>query len=163
MIFPTASPPTGHPFTGASPLAIAAARPSQPGYPQPPQLFPGRASLTAISRSSVSTANFLPATPRKIPIKRPTAATTTVATIIASIFISSASLYQSGETAERDRHQSGCKKDCGKASERFRNIVVFDLFADTRHYDNGEGKSRRSGKTVYRALKNIVIILHIDP
>src|SRR5699024_4008501 len=99
---------------------------------------------------------------RKIPIKSPPAAPPPVATIIASIFISSASLYQSGETTERDRHQSGCKKDCGKASERFRNIVVFDLFADTRHYDNGEGKSRRSGKTVYRALKNIVIILHID-
>ena len=33
-------------LTGASPFAMAAARPSQPGYPQPPQLFPGRASRT---------------------------------------------------------------------------------------------------------------------
>ena len=53
------------------------------------------ASRTATSFSSTSTANFLPATPRKTPIKRPTAATSTVAAIIAPIFIPVPSLNQS--------------------------------------------------------------------
>ncbi len=38
----TGCPPTGQALTGASPFAIALASPSQPAYPQPPQLFPGR-------------------------------------------------------------------------------------------------------------------------
>ena len=75
----TASPPTGHADGGISPFAMAAASPSHPGYPHPPQLFPGRSSLTAISFSSTSTLNFSPATPRRIPITIPTPATTATA------------------------------------------------------------------------------------
>ena len=67
-----AAPPTGQAFTGASPFAMAAASPSHPGNPQPPQLLPGSSSLTCISLSSTSTANFFPATPRNSPIKSPT-------------------------------------------------------------------------------------------
>lgn len=52
--------PTGQPFTGASPFAIAFAIASHPAYPQPPQLFPGSCSLTCCSFSSISTANFFP-------------------------------------------------------------------------------------------------------
>ena len=51
----TAAPPTGQPFTGASPETMAAAMASQPAKPQAPQLFPGRHSRTAVSRSSTGT------------------------------------------------------------------------------------------------------------
>jgi hypothetical protein len=74
-------------LTGASPFTIAAASPEHPAYPQPPQLFPGRASVTATSLSSTSTLNFSPETPRKNPIKIPTPPTTTAAKIIAVTFI----------------------------------------------------------------------------
>ena len=67
----TGAPPTGHPPTSASPFTIAAARPEQPAYPQPPQLFPGSSARMASSLSSTSTANFLPDTPRKTPINSP--------------------------------------------------------------------------------------------
>ena len=53
------APPTGQASTGAVPSAMAFARPSQPGKPQPPQLLPGSSSLTNISFSSTSTAKFL--------------------------------------------------------------------------------------------------------
>ena len=43
----TGAPPTGQAEGSLSPLAIAAASPSHPGYPQPPQLLPGSASLIA--------------------------------------------------------------------------------------------------------------------
>ena len=51
-------PPTGHPLALASPFATALANPSHPGYPHPPQLAPGRTSLTATAFGSISTANF---------------------------------------------------------------------------------------------------------
>ena len=86
IISATGAPPTGHLFTGASPAAIAFARPSQPGYPQPPQLFPGNASLTAISFSSTSTLNFSLATPSRRPIRIPTIPTTAAAIITPFIF-----------------------------------------------------------------------------
>ena len=89
----TASPPTGHADGGISPFAMAAASPSHPGYPHPPQLFPGRSSLTAISFSSTSTLNFSPATPRRIPITIPTPATTATAINIPVIY--APSLYKS--------------------------------------------------------------------
>ena len=44
----TGAPPTGQAEGSLSPLAIAAASPSHPGYPQPPQLLPGSASLIAL-------------------------------------------------------------------------------------------------------------------
>ena len=82
----TGSPPTGHCPTGASPFAIAAARPEHPAYPQPPQLFPGRTPKTASSLGSTSTLNFSPDIPRKNPRIIPTQPTTRAATIIAVIF-----------------------------------------------------------------------------
>ena len=67
----TGAPPTGHCPTGASPFAIAAARPEHPAYPHPPQLLPGSSARIASSFSSTSTANFLPAIPRKTPMNTP--------------------------------------------------------------------------------------------
>src|SRR5699024_1579930 len=78
----TAGPPTGQAETGASPCAIAFARASQPANPQPPQLLPGRHSLTAISFSSTGTLNFSEAIPRRIEITRPVPPTTAAARII---------------------------------------------------------------------------------
>ena len=75
----TAAPPTGQPFTGASPLAIAAAKPPQPGNPQPPQLAPGKTSSTSASLGSTSTANFLEAKSRIIPKIKPSIPSTTTA------------------------------------------------------------------------------------
>ena len=49
IFFATGAPPTGQAEGSLSPLAIAAASPSHPGYPQPPQLLPGSASLIATS------------------------------------------------------------------------------------------------------------------
>ena len=78
----TPAPPTGQPLTGASPLAIAAARPPQPGNPQPPQFAPGNTSNTSASFGSTSTANFFEAKSRIIPkIKPSTPSTTTAYTI----------------------------------------------------------------------------------
>ena len=51
---------------------MAAASPSHPGYPHPPQLFPGSSSLTAASVSFTSTDKNLPAIPKIIPINKPT-------------------------------------------------------------------------------------------
>ena len=82
-----AAPPTGQPFTGASPFAIAFASPSQPAYPQPPQLFPGSSARMATSFSSTGTLNFSEAIPSKIAISRPVPPTTTMASKIADIFI----------------------------------------------------------------------------
>ena len=76
----------------ASPFAIAHARPSHPGYPQPPQLLPGRSSRIAISFSSTSTLNFSLATPRRIPAKIPTTLTTAAA-ITTDIISIDSSLY----------------------------------------------------------------------
>ena len=90
MTFPifsaTAAPPTGHAFTGASPAAIAFAKASHPAYPQPPQLFPGRNSLTSISFSSTGTANAFAANPKRSPIRRPIKPTTTAAIITPVIY-----------------------------------------------------------------------------
>ena len=84
----TKEPPTGHPLTSASPATIAAARPEHPAYPQPPQLFPGSTPRIASSRSSTSTANFFPDTPRKTPMNNPVPPTITAASIIPVIIFS---------------------------------------------------------------------------
>ena len=83
----TGCPPTGHAPTGASPAAIALASASQPANPQPPQLFPGRHSLTATSFSSTGTLNFSEAMPRRMEITSPVPPTTTAARIIPLILI----------------------------------------------------------------------------
>jgi len=72
IFFATGAPPTGQAEGSLSPLAIAAASPSHPGYPQPPQLLPGSASLIATSFSSTSTERNFPAIPSAIPINKPT-------------------------------------------------------------------------------------------
>ena len=107
----TASPPTGQPFTGASPFAIAFAIASHPAYPQPPQLFPGSCSLTCCSFSSISTANFFPANPRKSPRSSPVPPTITAASMISMLIRHSSFLFQTGKSKECDRHQTGCKKN----------------------------------------------------
>src|SRR5699024_2991102 len=81
----TGAPPTGQAFTGASHAAIAAASPSHPAYPHPPQLFPGSSALTATSFSFTGTLNFSEAIPRRIAIISPVPPTTTAARIIAVI------------------------------------------------------------------------------
>lgn len=83
----TGAPPTGQAEISASPFTIAAASPEHPAYPQPPQLLPGSASHTFVSRSSTSTANFCPATPRNTPMNRPTPPTIRAANIIPVILI----------------------------------------------------------------------------
>lgn len=72
IFFATSAPPTGQAPGSHSPFAIAAAKPSQPGNPQPPQLFPGSSSLIAASVSLTSTAKNFPAIPKTIPIISPT-------------------------------------------------------------------------------------------
>ena len=71
----------------------AAAKPSQPGKPQPPQLIPGRTSRIFTTRSSTFTAKIFWKIPSRIPrIKATTKETITVEMIIcilkASYFIS---------------------------------------------------------------------------
>ena len=81
----TSAPPTGQAFTGASPFTMAAASPEHPGYPHPPQLFPGRAAVIFSSLSSTFTVNAIPASPRNIPTNIPTHAVTSVAISITDI------------------------------------------------------------------------------
>ena len=83
----TAAPPTGQAFTAACPMAMAFARASQPAYPQPPQLLPGRHSLTATSFSSMGTLNFSDAIPRRTEITSPVPPTITAASTIPILLI----------------------------------------------------------------------------
>src|SRR5574344_2032910 len=62
------TPPAAQPSTGASPLAQAAANPSQPGYPQPPQFAPGRTFRIISALASGGTANTFLKKPSRTPI-----------------------------------------------------------------------------------------------
>src|SRR5699024_9507710 len=79
-----ALPPMAQASTGASPFAIAAASPSQPGNPQAPQLAPGRAFLTSCSLTDFSTWNFSLTTPRATAKTKPRIASTAIGIIIVS-------------------------------------------------------------------------------
>ena len=138
---------TGQASGFASPSAIAAARPSQPGYPQPPQLLPGNASRTLISFSSIFTLNFSLATPRRIPAKIPTIPMTAAAYKIDAP-ISSPPLNQTIQSKESDCHKTGCDQHDRRSFEAFRYIVFINFLPDTCHYDDCNCKSDCGEHTV---------------
>ena len=85
------APPTGQPFTGALPVAIASAKASQPAKPQPPQLAPGSASLIESILGSLSTLNLIAAIPSMIPKRTPKPPTTSIGNNIAFNIVFSSS------------------------------------------------------------------------
>ena len=86
--FATSGPPAVHPFTGAFPAAQAAAKPSQPGYPHPPQFAPGKQSRIFATVSSTGTKNNFLKNPNKIPkTKAITAETKSVNKIVFISFL----------------------------------------------------------------------------
>ena len=154
---------TGHFEGGFSPATTDLAKSEQPALPQPPQLAPGRSSVTSSTRASDSTRNSFANQPITMPSTSPSTAISTIA--VNNVIISTTSLLESaksGESDERHREDSRRHQSDRRPLERGGRRGELQPFAQTGEEQQRQREADSGKESEHSRLQHRVVVVRID-